>query len=518
MRFRNRFKRCLMIARKDRAEGAMDRTDTGLMDLGRSILKSIFLLLFGRDATAALIRFILVAAFFAIHWVITIVGLRFPGEIPIFWLRTLPQFTYPILNIASTFLNPEVLLHLLPVLAGLILGLLIAARYLSDLFELDRFEIAWRYLSGAIYGLSTPKLQIDRGDKESLDANNPIRRIGGPGVIHTHLGYAVVFESIEGIPRIYGLSHVSEEERDATAGSAAATPQTSHVIRGFERMRDVVDLRDRIAKVSQIQATTRDGVEVLAQDAQMVFRVFGGEKERSLSNPYPFTEEAIRRIVYAQPIVSQRRRSPAEALKDIVHHEIRTFVGRYTLEEFLALQPYRQLDTQTMPSTDLSPAINTQQSIQIPRRDLTERFHTQDLHERLKEQGLELAWVGVGTWKISETREAPGGADAAQTLIRTWRDSQRLILYRSPEYVQRQRQTALRQRPNELIREWIISWEAGELPQEYRCYELLSTISRQLQSLENPLNNISQEYTQISLVRKHIDSLLDPNILGGDTP
>jgi hypothetical protein len=494
----------------------MDRTDTGLMDLARSILKSIFLLLLGRDATAALIRFILAAALIAIHWVITIVGLRFPGEIPIFWLRSLPQFTYPVLNIASTFLNPEVLLHLLPLLAGLILGLLIAARYLSDLFELDRFEIAWRYLSGAIYGLSTPKLRIDRGDKESLDANNPIRRIGGPGVIHTHLGYAAVFESIEGIPRIYGQFQSSEEERDTTAVGAAATSQASYVIRGFERMRDVVDLRDRIAKVDQIQAVTRDGVEVLAQDAQMVFRVFGGEKERSLSNPYPFTEEAIRRIVYAQPIVSKRRRSPAEALKDIVHHEIRTFVGRYTLEEFLALQPYRQLETQASPSTDLPLSVDTHQSIQIPRRELTERFHTQDLHERLKEQGLELAWVGVGTWKISEIREEPGGADAAQTLIRTWRNSQRLLLYRSPEYAQRQRQMALRQRPNELIREWIMSWEAGELPQEYRCYELLSTISHQLQSLENRLDNTSQEYAEISLVRKHMDSLLDPNILGGD--
>ena len=176
----------------------MKRIDTNISGAGRSIARSLFLLVFGRDVTAALIRFILLAGFVATHWVVTIVGLRFPGEIPVFWLRNLPQYTYPLLNIASTFLNPEVLLHLLPILTGILLGIVIATRYISDLFELDRFEIAWRYLTGAIYGLSTPKLKINSGKKDTLDVNNPIRRIGGPGVIQTHLGFAAVFENIEG--------------------------------------------------------------------------------------------------------------------------------------------------------------------------------------------------------------------------------------------------------------------------------------------------------------------------------
>ena len=496
----------------------MDRTDTGLMDLGRSILKSLALLILGRDVTAALIRFILLAAFIAIDWVVVIVGLRFPGEIPIFWLRNLPQFTYPLLNIASTFLNPEVLLHLLPVLAGLVLGILFAARYLSDLFELERFVIAWRYLGGAIFGLNTPTLRIDRGDKETIDVNNPIKRIGGPGVIQTHLGYAAIFESIEGIPKIYGLSLTPEQNSRSSDQSVAATPQTSYVIRGFERLRDVVDLRDRIAKVDQIHAETRDGVEVFAQDAQMVFRVAGGDQERSLSNPYPFTQEAIRRIVYAQPVISTRRRTPTDALKDIVRHETREFVGRYTLEEFLALQPYRQLEQQEILSADVDPPSGVHQAIQIPRRELTERFHTPDLHNRLKEQGLELAWVGVGAWSISEIRNELEGADAANALIQTWRDSQRLLLYRSPEYMQRQRQIAFHQRPNAILQAWIDRWESGELPRAYQCYELLSTIARQLQSLENRIDSASENQVDFSLLRHHIDSLLDPNVLGSDDP
>ena len=500
----------------DRNKQSMNRTEAGLSSAGCSIVRSLFLFVFGRDVTAALIRFILLAALVAIYWVVTIVGLRFPGEIPIFWLRNLPQFTYPLLNIASTFLNPEVLLHLLPILTGLVLGIVIATRYLSDLFELDRFEIAWRYLTGAIYGLSTPKLRINSGEKETLDINNPIRRIGGPGVIQTHLGFAAVFENIEGIPSIYGLSQTTDDNRSETVDSNTATPRANYVIRGFERLRDVVDLRDRIAKVDRIRAETLDGIVVVAQDAQMVFRVFGGEQERSLSNPYPFTEEAIRRIVYAHPVETRLRRTPAETLKGIVRTEIRSFVGRHTLDEFLALQPYRRLENRDSQVVELDLPIEAQQSIQIPRRELTERFHTDDLHNRLKDQGLELDWVGVGTWSISELQDEKTGMSTGQTLIRTWRDNQRLQLYRSPEYIQRQRQQALQQRLNALFREWIESWERGDLPQAYRCYELLSTIAHQLQALESRFESASPEQSDINLLRNHIESLLDPQILGSD--
>jgi hypothetical protein len=479
-----------------------------------AFIRSLLLFVLGRDATAALIRFIIVAGFLAVQWVITIVGLRFPGEIPLFWLRNLPQFTYPLINIASTFLNPEVLLHFLPVVAGIILSLVIAARYLSDLFELDRFETAWRYLGGAVYGLSTPKLRIDRGDKNSLDPHNPIRRIGGPGVIQTHLGYAAVFESIDGIPRIYAATQPSSASPHTETSTNTTLPRASHTLRGFERLRDVVDLRDRIAKVDLILAETHDGVEILAEDAQMVFRVFGGDQQRSLNHPYPYAEEAIRRIVYAQPIFTGRRRSPTEALKEIVRNEIRAFVGRYTLEQFLALQPYRQLIQASEQSGSQETSADGSRSIQIPRRELTDRFHTDELRQRLKEQGLALDWVGVGTWNIHEFGD---GQDAAQTLIQTWRDSQRLMLYRSPDYIDRQGQLSFQQRPNIMIREWVDAWRSGDLPHQYRCYEVLTTLARQIDILEKELEGQTEILENLRRLRDHINSLIDPAVLGSDS-
>ena len=493
-------------------ERQMNRSDTSLPNLGRSILANILQLILGRDVTAALIRFILLTAFIAVHWVVTIVGLRFPGEIPVFWLRNMPQFTYPLLNIASTFLNPEVLLHLLPILAGLIFGMLIAARYLSDLFELEQFSISWRYLIGALYGLSNPKLRVNTGEKAGLDAGNTITRIGGPGIVQANLGFAAVFEDIGGIPRIYGLSTDQVRTPTSSQDGPSSSPQTSYTISGFERLRDVVDLRDRIARVDHIQAETLDGVRVVAQDAQMVFRVYGGDQERSLTNPYPFTEGAIRSIVYAQPVETGQRRNPTDALKDIVRSEIRSFVQRHTLDEFLAMQPYRRLLDRETPSNESETSSDSLKGIQIPRSDLTERFHTPELHERLQEQGLELDWVGVGTWRISGLSEDEG---ADPTIVKTWRDSQRLVLYRSPEYVRRQANVSSRQRYNNIIREWIRSWDSGDLPETYRCYELLTTIARQLQFMDTRLESTQFDRSELDILRNHIDSLIDPQILGG---
>ncbi len=118
----------------------------------------------------------------------------------------------------------------------------------------------------------------------------------------------------------------------------------------------------------------------------------------------------------------------------------------------------------------------------------------------------------MGTWRISGLSEDEG---ADPTIVKTWRDSQRLVLYRSPEYVQRQAVLASSLRPNTIIREWIRSWDAGDLPETYRCYELLTTIARQLQFMGTRLEGAQFDRSELDILRNHIDSLIDPQILGG---
>jgi hypothetical protein len=448
-----------------------------------------------------MIRLFLTGTLFTLFWLVLIVAFDFPGQIPFILLQSLPPFLYPILNIMTTFLNPQVLLYLIPVLFGLSIGIILSSRYLAGLFELESLWIGIRYLLASFFGWNFPRLKIDRGDIDQLNPTNPIKRIGGPGFIQTHLGYAATSEAIDGTPRVYGLAMDEIDPAQTEADSSTPTrARSTYFIQGFERLRGVVDLRDRLVKVDEIRAATRDGVLAYARDAQMLFRVYSAEKERSLKSPYPFTEESVRRLVYGQPVVEGKRRSPDQALAYVLRHEMIDFIARHTLEEFLALQPYRSTVKQ---QAEQGMAIENFKNVHIPRRELTEHFHTEILRERLRKQGLELVWVGVGTWEIPVSIQEDAGGQFSP---------------RSPEYIERQRTLRNREVASELLQSWIQTWRHGDLPMEHRSYELLASIYHQLQRMEKRLEIDTGGECEPELQRalEYIKGMLGPKILGDD--
>jgi hypothetical protein len=432
-----------------------------------SVINSFINLLLARHKTGAIIRLLLVSTSFIVYWFILIVVMDFPGELPLEWQVRLHPLVYVVVSVLVPFFHPQVLLHLIPVLVAFLTGLFIGALYLSDLFELDSFWIAASYLLGALFGLGSSTLVIDKGDISEFETNslsNPLLRIGGPGHIIVHLGFAAVFEKEDGLPRVYGPPNTDQETRRTFK-------------EGFERLRNVIDLRDQLGKVDEVLAVTRDGIEVYARDAQMLFRVHGGGQQRSLQNPYPYTDAGIRRLVYGLAVQQEGQLKWEEALPEIVRREIRQFVARHTIEEFLALQPSSLLDEGEAP---LEPASQIQEhgaTIQIPRRQLTEHFHTEQLRQRLQDQGLDLAWVGVGTWEVRDD-QPPSLQDEtgpAKTLTATWRDLQRANLYKSTDYQARQHNRGLREYNSDVIQEIIRTWKHGELPKSYRCFEILNS-------------------------------------------
>lgn len=371
----------------------------------RNVIGGGFDLLLDRGRKGANLRLALVIGSFALVWsLLTLVNLHNVASPA--WLTTLPFPLGAILDLASAFFAPGVLIHLVPIAIGLWLGYRIAAHYLVDLLELEQFSIASHYLRASLFGIGYDVLRIDTGEISNLDVKHPLLGIGGPGFLQVNLGYAVVVEDIDGIPRVIG-------------------PSPSTFMNGFERVRDVIDLRDQLRSVDEVRAVTRDGIEVRAREAQMVFRVFSGDKPRSLADPYPYSEEAVRRLAYGQAVTERGPRKWTDSLKDLISREIMAFVSGLTIEEFMALQPAGEVGD----SADHS-GRPTGRALHIPRRHLTERFHTPEARRRMQEEGLELAWVGVGTWEVGAH-----GADEAhplgETLIGAWLDLQRAKRTRS---------------------------------------------------------------------------------------
>jgi hypothetical protein len=484
-----------------------------------SLRQTIRELLLGRDTTAAVVRFLIWGAFVAFYWLALVVRFDFPGELPAAWVQDLPPAVFVFFNIIATFLHPEVLLHLLPVIVGSIAGIFLGGIYISDLFELESIWIGIKYLLGALFGLSYPRLRIDRGDVDTLHPSNPIKRIGGPGYIQTHLGYAAVFEDRTGKPRVYALSGVEggPESQNGDGSRSKQRKQSTYFIEGFEQLRDVIDLRDRLTRVDAIRTETLDGVEMIARDAQMLFRVYADIDERSLEDPYPYSEESLRRLVYGRAVTESGLPAPEEVLKRTLEGELQSFVSRYTLEEFLSMQAGDEGVGFSEPGR---PAMRTpvDQQFQIARRELTERFHTPELKSRLKDRGLALAWVGVGAWEI-------GGADPirddayvapGQTLLDTWRSYQRLQLYRSADFLQRQRVIRFQDRITEVPRTWLQVWQSGELPREHRCYELLTVLRKQLNSLKRSNESQAADHgLSLRRILEHLETLIQPDVLGG---
>lgn len=419
-----------------------------------------------RNIFGATIRLALVGGAVAIYWFAVARAAGFPPVLPEAWLSGLPFPLDVLLDVGTSFFEPSILLRVIPILAGLWLGFQVGSHYLRDIFELESSSIAARYLGAALFGVGNQRLEIISSNLEELDLSNPVLRVGGPGHLTVHLGFAAVLESIDGIPVVYS----STDDR---------------FLDGFERLRDVVDLRDQSQRVDEIHTLTRDGVDVFARDAQMMFRVYGGGRTRALEDPYPYVDEAVRRLVYGQPVSANGKGNWSENLSRLVRQEIQTFVAGLTIHEFLALEPRQILDEGSEDNELDEPELPA--SIHIPRIQLTERFHNSATKRRLRDLGLELAWVGVGTWEIRDQPSSALYPGAGATIIGTWRDLQRSRLYSTPEYLNRQRKLGFRSYAGGVLRGLVSIWNEQAGDEQARCWLMVSDFRGKLEAIRQSL-------------------------------
>jgi len=463
---------------------AARRTQNGLTD---ALLAGVL----GRDHRGARIRLALVTVGLIAYWLTLSFFADFPRVLPDELLRQLVFPLNVVLDLVTSLFAPQVLLHLVPVGAALWLGMRLASLSLTDLFELESPAIADRYLKSAVFGIDYDTLNVDQSDVSKLNQSSPLLRIGGPGYLQVHLGYAVVMETANGLPRVYG-------------------PDQRRFIEGFERLRDVVDLRDQLREIDEVRAVTADGIEVRARDVQMVFRVFGGGQNRSLEAPYPYTESAIRRLVYGRPVTADGARPWTDELAELAALEIRSFVSSLSLEAFLALQPEAYAEGRPTHRPDRAAAPS---AFHISRRKLTERFHTPEAKSRLQERGLELDWVGVGTWEIAGGDQ--GSVSIGKSIVGAWQDQQRSRLLQSPSYITRQRARGYLDGARRPLEGWVAVWRSDEFNGLHRCFALLKHIRKDLHALATGLEEDDSPPPDLQPTLEHIDQLTRTQRLGG---
>ncbi len=193
----------------------------------------------------------------------------------------------------------QTLRYALAPLAAIVGVLLLGARFVQDVYELESYGTGFKYLLATLFdgppfryilpsGLFLPSLTISEGMKV-LDENKEslIDNIGGPGWIIIEPGNVVVLERLDRKSLVLGAG--------------------LHYISRFEHIKDIISLDDQRWDATPIRAITRDGLLVTVNGFQFGYRLASehsenGHTKRSLLDPYPFSIQAAQIHAYDRSV------------------------------------------------------------------------------------------------------------------------------------------------------------------------------------------------------------------------
>jgi len=299
--------------------------------------------------------------------ILVVVGYLFTWVVLALLAHPIPLTVDGILfRLPPALLAPDVLRRMLVIALTIWLTSRMAAIYLDDVFDLNDYGVAARFLRAAAFGLSYNSLTIQNAEiPPDVLRRSPIIRIGGPGWVNVHMENAALFEKVDGTPHV-----------------VSATTRRHEILDGFERYREVIDLRDQVIELSRVDGRTLDGIPIAAKDVKFVFSVYRGElrprPSEEFPQPYPFVPEAIQNLVYRQ----RKAAVLPLAMKSAIEAELRDFIAQHKLSEFLA-------------NVDAAPPAF------YPREEVSNLFYdfARVFTQRAPERGTQLQWIGVGTWE-----------------------------------------------------------------------------------------------------------------------
>lgn len=288
----------------------------------------------------------------------------------------------------------------------------LASLYLADIFERP-VEIAREFITEVALRGGSETVKIREGDFQKKEESR-IYAIGGPGYVEVDRNSVVLFEKPDGRPHVIG-----------------PTVNGAELLDGFERFRAAIDLRDQHVDLrgqeNEIKSRSLEGLPISATDVSMRFSIWRGDKPRSLKDPNPFKgDEVVEDLVYGQSI-QVRKENKLKGASDanlppiglpvigMIRGELSRFMSERKLTEYLATHGILELQAaqrqaqsimeqtqQVIPPGEPGPNIPTPADPPnfTSRPDLSARFH-ESFAPQSNKRGVQLDWIGVGTWTTS---------------------------------------------------------------------------------------------------------------------
>ena len=147
-----------------------------------------------------------------------------------------------------------------------------------------------------------------------------------------------------------------------------------------------------------MRATTKDGFSVRIKDVHYRYRLrmgkrYGDFAQRTPSDPYPFSKQAVIDMTYNRSVRSNGITSLADAVKLAVDSVITNYVQ------------VSQIDQLTAPAA----------TEKDPREEIRKQLFDKGARDRLRRLGVELLWADVGHFEIAEKAVGEQRADTWQT-------------------------------------------------------------------------------------------------------
>ena len=411
------------------------------------------------------------------------------------------QLNAAINNLFLIVKDPRILQYLPVFLASFFIALQTAAMYLADVFELEDVSVARNFISSVALSGSNETIHIKHGEIAEQSRESPAYLIGGPGKVVVELDSVALFERSDGTPHIVGPT-----------GKEAGGKAT---LEGFERFRHAldirdhyVDLRDQDDKSKAVKSRSRDGIPIKATDVHLMFSIYRGENpEPSAEHPYPFSKEAVEQIVYkAASRVTPEQLYPStfefnwiNNMVGLIRGRLGGFMSQHNLTEYMAsiglpeiekakhreetiLKQMQQL-TQTEDGAErkeIKPPPDFQARYKI--KNLFAQF-ADEFTRKARENGVELHWIGVGTWE-SPVNIVP------EKHLEAWLLTQENLKNDSPEQMSRIEQAEVIEKMQELIQKVPIAAFDEIITTAYQTKRSRKQTPRKKTShTANPINN-----------------------------
>jgi hypothetical protein len=276
------------------------------------------------------------------------------------WMFEIPSTLIGLFMQASRYL-------FVPISAMLFVFLL-NARFIQDLYQLDRYYSGLRYLFAAVFRLFPLSFKVTDSGMQFTD-QNLLFHIGGPGYLNVERGNVVVLERLESPSRVLGAGR--------------------HYVGRYNRIKNIINLMDReILQEKPIFATTKDGIVIEIKNLQIRCRVYTGHKEgaakRTADNPYPYSVQAIRDLTYSISVGADGSIGLWQiAVFGSVVGVLTSFINAHLLDRVIYPR-FEENDS---------------------RSEVAKKIESAEMRSKLKSMGAELLWYDLGDFQVAEDIE-----------------------------------------------------------------------------------------------------------------